>query len=84
MEEHNCTYLHSQAMQDPARYVEAKTQQEFLAREAQRAEKARLDRQETQAVVEDFRKTSEAERLAVAQAVRKRGQELLEQMSFLK
>eukprot|EP00959_Pyramimonas_sp_CCMP1952_P122258 2555771-Pyramimonas_sp.AAC.1 len=33
------------------------------------------------AVVEDFRKAFEAERLAMAQAVREREQELVEQMS---
>eukprot|EP00959_Pyramimonas_sp_CCMP1952_P200483 4193314-Pyramimonas_sp.AAC.1 len=72
MEEHNCTFLQLQAMQDQARYVEAKTQQEFLARDAQRAEKARLDREEMHAVGEDFRKTLEAERPAMAQTVEKR------------
>eukprot|EP00959_Pyramimonas_sp_CCMP1952_P365586 7656740-Pyramimonas_sp.AAC.1 len=81
MGEHSCTYLQLQAMQDQAVYVEAKTQQEFLARAAQRAEKARLDREGMQAVVEDFRKTFEAERLAMAQAVREREQELLGQIS---
>eukprot|EP00959_Pyramimonas_sp_CCMP1952_P141057 2952431-Pyramimonas_sp.AAC.1 len=45
------------------------------------AEKARLEREEMNAVVEDVRKTFEAERLAMAQAVRERGQELVEHMS---
>eukprot|EP00959_Pyramimonas_sp_CCMP1952_P461404 9481522-Pyramimonas_sp.AAC.1 len=30
MEEHNCSYLLIQAMQDQARYAEAKTQQEIV------------------------------------------------------
>eukprot|EP00959_Pyramimonas_sp_CCMP1952_P177879 3717699-Pyramimonas_sp.AAC.1 len=80
MSEHSCTYLFIQALQDQARFVEAKTQQEFLTREAQRAEKARLDRQEMTATIEDVRKTFEAERLALAKAAREREQELVEQV----
>eukprot|EP00959_Pyramimonas_sp_CCMP1952_P202140 4226674-Pyramimonas_sp.AAC.1 len=74
MAEHHCSYLLLQAMQNQARYVEAKTQQEFLARDAQRAEKAQVEREEMNAVVEDVRKTFEAERLAMAQVVREREQ----------
>eukprot|EP00959_Pyramimonas_sp_CCMP1952_P114067 2385377-Pyramimonas_sp.AAC.1 len=80
MEEHNCSCLLIQAMQNQARFVEAQTQQEFLAREAQGAEKARLDREEMNAVVEDARKTFGAERLAMALAVREREQQLVGQM----
>eukprot|EP00959_Pyramimonas_sp_CCMP1952_P438884 9188520-Pyramimonas_sp.AAC.1 len=69
-----------QAMQDQARFVEAKTQQEFMTRESQRAENALLDREEMTATIEDVRKTFEAERLALAKAAREREQELAEQV----
>eukprot|EP00959_Pyramimonas_sp_CCMP1952_P243768 5095690-Pyramimonas_sp.AAC.1 len=80
MSEHNCAFPRVRAMQDQARFVEAKTQQEFLQREAQRAEKARLEREEMTATVEYVRKTFEAERLALASAAREREQELVEQV----
>eukprot|EP00959_Pyramimonas_sp_CCMP1952_P425761 8917905-Pyramimonas_sp.AAC.1 len=76
MDEHHCSCLLIQAAQDQVRLVEAKAQQEVLAREAQRAERARLDREEMNAVIEDVRKTFEAEKLDMAQAARQREQEL--------
>eukprot|EP00959_Pyramimonas_sp_CCMP1952_P354942 7435223-Pyramimonas_sp.AAC.1 len=79
MSEHSCTDLLILAIQGQARLVEAKTQQEFLASGAQRAEKARLGREEMTATIEDVRKTFEAERLALAKAARERERELVEQ-----
>eukprot|EP00959_Pyramimonas_sp_CCMP1952_P118273 2472843-Pyramimonas_sp.AAC.1 len=46
MDEHNCAHLLMQNIHDQARLAEVKTQQEFLASEAQLAERARLDREE--------------------------------------
>eukprot|EP00959_Pyramimonas_sp_CCMP1952_P411685 8627371-Pyramimonas_sp.AAC.1 len=54
MEEHHCQYLLIQAMQDQARFVER--QQETMVLEAQRAERARLDREGMNAVIADVRK----------------------------
>eukprot|EP00959_Pyramimonas_sp_CCMP1952_P217719 4553569-Pyramimonas_sp.AAC.1 len=76
MSERNCACLLMRAMQDQARCVEARAQQEFMTREVQRAEKARLDREEMTATIEDFRRTLEAERLALANAAREQEQEL--------
>eukprot|EP00959_Pyramimonas_sp_CCMP1952_P190576 3985799-Pyramimonas_sp.AAC.1 len=67
MNEHNCAYLLIQAIQDQARLVEVKTQQEFLASEAQLAERARLDREEMIATMEGVRKTLEAEKARSSQ-----------------
>eukprot|EP00959_Pyramimonas_sp_CCMP1952_P240536 5026901-Pyramimonas_sp.AAC.1 len=69
-------------MQDQARFVEAKTQQEIVVLEAQRAEQARMDREEMNAVIEDVRKKFEAERVPLAQAASRREQELMGQMSY--
>eukprot|EP00959_Pyramimonas_sp_CCMP1952_P375369 7861956-Pyramimonas_sp.AAC.1 len=80
MDEHNCTYLLMQTIQDQARLAEAKTQREFLTSEAQLAERARLDREEMAATMTEVRKTFDAERLALAMAARVRERELVEQM----
>eukprot|EP00959_Pyramimonas_sp_CCMP1952_P033378 700603-Pyramimonas_sp.AAC.1 len=80
MNEHNCTDLLMQTIQDQAKLAEVKTQQEFLASEAQLAEKARLDREEMIATMAEVRKTLEAERLALASAARERERELVEQV----
>eukprot|EP00959_Pyramimonas_sp_CCMP1952_P113788 2378968-Pyramimonas_sp.AAC.1 len=76
MNEHNCTYLLIQVIQDQARLVEAKAHREFLASETQRAEMARLGREEMTATMENVRRTFEAERLALAKAAREREREL--------
>eukprot|EP00959_Pyramimonas_sp_CCMP1952_P345169 7228625-Pyramimonas_sp.AAC.1 len=61
-------------MQDQARFVEAKGQQETVILEAQRAEQARPDREEMNAVIADVRKRFEADRVAMAQAASRREQ----------
>eukprot|EP00959_Pyramimonas_sp_CCMP1952_P312076 6531826-Pyramimonas_sp.AAC.1 len=80
MSGHNCTFPLMQAMQNQARFIEAKIQLEHLQREAQRAEKARLEREEMTSTIEDVRKTFEAGRLALARAAGEREQELVEQV----
>eukprot|EP00959_Pyramimonas_sp_CCMP1952_P457833 9475581-Pyramimonas_sp.AAC.1 len=79
MNEHNCTSPLIQTIQYQARLAEAKTPREFLASEAQLAERARLNREEMIATMAEVRKTFEAERLALARASREREQELAEQ-----
>eukprot|EP00959_Pyramimonas_sp_CCMP1952_P413852 8671226-Pyramimonas_sp.AAC.1 len=80
MDEHNCTYLRMQSIQDQARLAEANTQREFLTNEAQLAERARLDREELIETVIEARKTFEAERIALAMAAREREQALIERL----
>eukprot|EP00959_Pyramimonas_sp_CCMP1952_P059127 1234941-Pyramimonas_sp.AAC.1 len=80
MDEHNCTYLLMQSIQDQARLAEANTQREFLNNEAQLAERARLDREEMTETMDEVRKTFEAEPVALAMAAREREQELIEQL----
>eukprot|EP00959_Pyramimonas_sp_CCMP1952_P221995 4641240-Pyramimonas_sp.AAC.1 len=70
MDEHNCTYLLIQPIQDQARLAEANTQREFLSNQAHLAERARLDREELTETVIEARKTFEAERIALAMAAR--------------
>eukprot|EP00959_Pyramimonas_sp_CCMP1952_P443048 9275172-Pyramimonas_sp.AAC.1 len=82
MEEHNCQCFFIQAMQGQDRITEAKRQQETVVLEAQRAEQARLDREEMNAVIADVQNRFEADRVALAQAASRRGQELTGQMSF--
>ncbi len=72
MDEHSCTSLLIQTIQDQARLAEANTPRDFLASEAQLAERARLDREEMTATMAEVRKTLEAERLALAMAARER------------
>eukprot|EP00959_Pyramimonas_sp_CCMP1952_P143438 3002874-Pyramimonas_sp.AAC.1 len=81
MEEHNCQCLLIQAMQDQARFAEAKTQQEIVALEAQRAEQARLDREEMKTQLLKMFGGSSRLIESLAQAASGRAQELMEQMS---
>eukprot|EP00959_Pyramimonas_sp_CCMP1952_P220209 4604188-Pyramimonas_sp.AAC.1 len=78
MDEHNCTHLLLQSIQDQARLAEASTQREFLTNEAHLAERARLDREELAETVIEARKTFETERIALAMAAREREQALIE------
>eukprot|EP00959_Pyramimonas_sp_CCMP1952_P196338 4104932-Pyramimonas_sp.AAC.1 len=79
MEEHYCQCLLIQATQDQAAIIEAQRQQETMALEAQRAEQARLDREEMNAIIADAQKKFEADRLAMAQAASRREQEWIAQ-----
>eukprot|EP00959_Pyramimonas_sp_CCMP1952_P098128 2051225-Pyramimonas_sp.AAC.1 len=80
MEEHSCQCLFIQAMQDQARIMGAKRQQETVVLEAQRAEQARLDREGANAVIADVQERFEADRIALTQAASRREQELMEQV----
>eukprot|EP00959_Pyramimonas_sp_CCMP1952_P130541 2729849-Pyramimonas_sp.AAC.1 len=80
MNEHNCTYLLMQSIQDQARLAGADTQRELLTNEAQLAERARLDREELTEAVVEARKTFEAERIALAMAAREREQAPIEHL----
>eukprot|EP00959_Pyramimonas_sp_CCMP1952_P154668 3235908-Pyramimonas_sp.AAC.1 len=59
-------------MQDQARFIEAKRQQEIMVLEAQRAEQARLDREDMNAVIADVRRKLEADGVALTQAATRR------------